>query len=439
MIAPTPRLISALLAGGFLAVVPTFTDERLWALWLVYVIAVAAAAAADFAAAPRLRNITVTVECPHLTYIGDADSLAIALALSEGQSTTTVHGLIELGEELAPVEPFVVRLAGGGVARVERPLQPLRRGVPEIERLWLRWSGPLRLIAHTVELPQTQVIRIVPNVRAVRAAAMRFFQNREFLAGLRVERFQGEGSAFDALREYVPGLDYRSIDWKASARHTRLLVRDFRAERNQNVVVAFDTGHLMGEPLAGMPKVDHAINAALLLAYVSLRTGDRVGLFAFDDASRMYMEPASGVGSIRHLQARVAEIAYSTAESNFTLALTDLTKRLRRRSLIVLFTDFVDSVTAELLLDNTARLARRHVILFVALRDPALDEIAAAAPGTLLDLDRAVVAGDLIRERDVVLRRLERMGVLVLDTPPERLSGGLISRYLDIKRRELVA
>jgi uncharacterized protein (DUF58 family) len=276
-------------------------------------------------------------------------------------------------------------------------------------------------------------------VSAVRAAALRYFQNREFLSGMKVEKFVGEGSEFEALREYVPGYDHRSIDWKSSARHTRLLVREFRAERHQNVVLAFDTGHLMGEPMDGIPKLDHAINAALLLAYVSLRTDDRVGLLAFDSETRAFMEPLSGVTSMRRVQEAVADFAYSDAETNFTRGLTELVSRLRRRSLVVLFTDFVDSVTAELLLDNAGRLARRHVVLFVALRDSSLDALARTSPDSLRDLNRAVVAGDIVRERDVVLRRLARMGVLVLDVAPERLSADLINRYLDIKRRELVS
>lgn len=439
MIAPTRRLVGLVLAGGVFAVAPSITDERLWALWLCFVLAVAAAAAADAVVAPRVAEMTPDVETPAFVAIGDTDTLLLRLSSPASRGDAYVEGLVELDEEMAPLDPFRVRLPSGGEATVERTLRPSRRGAPRVRNVWLRWTGPMRLMSRTVRHEPERVVRVAPNVRAVRSAALRYFQNREFLSGLKVERFVGEGSEFEALREYVPGYDHRSIDWRASARHTRLLVREFRAERHQNVVLAFDTGHLMGEPMDGIPKLDHAINAALLLAYVSLRTDDRVGLVAFDEETRAFVEPLAGVTAMARVQQTVADLAYSSAETNFTRGLTDLTVRLRRRSLVVLFTDFVDSVTAELLLDNAGRLARRHVVLFVALRDASLDALSGARPDTLRDLNRAVVAGDLVRERDVVLRRLARLGVLVLDAAPKRLSADLINRYLDIKRRELVS
>jgi uncharacterized protein (DUF58 family) len=282
------------------------------------------------------------------------------------------------------------------------------------------------------------VIPVLPNARAVRGAALRFFSSRQFLSGLKIERHLGDGSEFEALREHRAGFDGRAIDWKASARHHKLLSREFRAERNHAVVMAVDTGHLMGEPLLGIPKLDHAINASLLLAYVALKTGDRVGLFAFDDGVRLYAEPVGGVQSFGRLLHHTAGLAYSAAETNFTLSLLELGQRLRRRSLVVVLTDFVDTVTAELMVENLTRLGRGHLVLFVALRDLAIDGLIAAEPRDLDVLSRAVTAHDLARERDVVIGRLRRHGVHCLDGPPSAISTQLINRYLDVKRRELV-
>lgn len=127
-----------------------------------------------------------------------------------------------------------------------------------------------------------------------------------------------------------------------------------------------------------------------------------------------------------------------STETNYTLGMLELSARLRRRSLIVVFTEFVDSVTAALMYDNLDRLARRHVVLFVALRDPSIDGIEQAPLSSMRDLNRAVVAAGLQRERDVVLERLKRTGVHVVDAAPEQVSMSLINSYLDIKRRELV-
>jgi uncharacterized protein (DUF58 family) len=138
------------------------------------------------------------------------------------------------------------------------------------------------------------------------------------------------------------------------------------------------------------------------------------------------------------LQRLTADLDYGRAETNFTLGLANLATRLRRRSLIILLTDFVDVVTAGLMLDNIGRVASKHLVVFVALRDPHLGRLAGAEPGSVGALHKAVVAGEFAREREAVLGRLRRMGVHCIDSPPDRLSMSLLNRYLDIVRRELI-
>ena len=278
----------------------------------------------------------------------------------------------------------------------------------------------------------------MPNIRAVRSAALRFFSSRQFVSGLKVEHYLGDGSEFESLREYAPGFDTRAIHWKASARHRKLLCQEFRAERNHQIIIAVDSGHLMSEPLDGVARLDHAINAGLLLSYFSLKSGDRIGFFAFDERVRAFSDPQSGVGAFQRLQRLSASLDYSTSETNFTLGLAELSLRLHRRSLVVLLTDFVDTITAELMVESVDRLARRHLVLFVTLRDPRLYDLADAQPAGLDPLYRSVVAEDFIRERDVVLRRLRRMGIHCIDAAPTGVTVNLLNRYLDIKRRELV-
>jgi uncharacterized protein (DUF58 family) len=279
---------------------------------------------------------------------------------------------------------------------------------------------------------------VVPNVGAVRAIALRTFSNREYMNGMKVERYIGDGSEFESLREYVPGLDHRAIDWKSSARHLKLLCQEFRAERNHQVVLAIDSGQLMSESLDGVPRLDHAINAGLLLGWFCLKTGDRVGVVGFDDRIRTWADPLGGVHNFPRLQRLTADIAYRRVETNYTLALAELTARLRRRSLIVLITDFLDTVTAELMVENVLRLARKHLVLFVALRDPGVESRALAAPRSSMTLQQAVVADDFVRERQVVIERLKRAGVHCIDVAPAQFSVQLLNRYLDIKRRELI-
>jgi uncharacterized protein (DUF58 family) len=255
---------------------------------------------------------------------------------------------------------------------------------------------------------------------------------------LKIERYKGDGTEFEALKEFTTGDDHRAIDWKASARHRSLLTRQFRAERNHQVCLAIDTGHLMSEPIEGVPRLDHAINAALLLAYVCLASGDRVGLFSFDSRPGPGLPPTKGMSTMASLKQLTSTLHYSTDETNFTLGLTTLSQNLRRRSLIILLTDFVDTVTAELMMENIGRLGRRHLIVFVSLRDPFLQAELDRAPTTVESLNRTVVARDFLRAREVVHGRLRTAGIQPLDVIPSQVGPALINRYLDIKRRELI-
>lgn len=436
MISPTPRAIALAAALFPLALLPALVHPRLVGAWIVAAALVAAALGLDalLSLAPRL--LQVEVRSPESLAVGEPGSAVVTL-----QAPRAVHAvelLLDLHRDLAPQPPQRLALLPGTEARAEVKLLARRRGKVTLDEAWLRWSGPLGLARRRRRIALGRVIAVVPNLRPVRAAALRFFGSRELTAGVQVERFVGDGSEFDALVEWVPGLDHRAISWKASARHRKLLCQDFRAERNHQVVLALDTGHLMAEPLLGVPRLDHAVTSALLLAYVSLKLGDRVGLYGFDRAGRAWAEPQGGLGAFPRLKALSAQLDYSTDETNFTLGLTELSTRLRRRSLVVVFTDFVDTVTAELMVENLSRLARRQLVLFVALRDPALDQAALARPHRLGDVYRSVVASDFVRERERVIARLRRLGVQCVDAAPAQVSSRLVNRYLDIKRRELV-
>jgi uncharacterized protein (DUF58 family) len=282
-----------------------------------------------------------------------------------------------------------------------------------------------------------RAVEVLPNVRGGPTAPLRYDERRDGRAGGNVERFSGDGSEFDALREFRVGDDHRTIDWKSSARHGALLRRQFRAERDHQVVLALDSGRLMAARLHGIPKLDHAVGAALRLALVALRTGDRVGVYGFDETPRLRTVPRGGVQTHLGLVHALAALEAREVETNFTLGLVTLLQSLRRRSLILVLTDFADTVSAELMIENLRRVGRRHIVVFVALADPALEAIETAAPVDRRTIHRAVVAGTLRRERAIVIERLRRLGIHPIEASADELGAAMISRYLDLKRREV--
>ena len=173
-------------------------------------------------------------------------------------------------------------------------------------------------------------------------------------------------------------MDRRAIDWKQSARHLKLLAKEYRTERNNQIVFAIDTGRQMCEPVAGVARVDRCVSAMLLPAWIALKLGDRVALSAFDSRPRLSSGFVSGGGAFAELERLAAQIDYSGDETNYTFALTTLAARLTRRSMIVLFTEFTDSVSADFLLRAAAPAGREASVLVVVLRDEELEAIAAA-------------------------------------------------------------
>jgi uncharacterized protein (DUF58 family) len=313
----------------------------------------------------------------------------------------------------------------------------VRRGTSQISALWLRWTGPFGLARRIVRRTMTDRIAIVPDVRPARSATLQLFR-RDMQTGETVQRDKGEGAEFDALAEFRPGMDRRAIDWKHSARHAKLLAKEYRIERNNDIVFAIDSGRAMSDPVDGLPRVDRAVSAALAAAVTALKLGDKVQLYSFDARPRLASGALSGPNNFTLFQRLAADIDYSTDETNFTLALTMLGARLVRRSLVMVFTDVADPASAERMISAAGRLAQKHLVLFVLIRDNDLAEMADAPPDKAADISRAVVAADLLRERRIIIARLQRLGIQIVEAPYDRLGPDLVNAYLGIKRKNML-
>jgi uncharacterized protein (DUF58 family) len=324
-----------------------------------------------------------------------------------------------------------------GLGQTAFKLEPQRRGQARLEYAFIRWQGPLGLAWCQRVEPLPNKIAITPDLEAVERTATRLF-SRTFVYGLKPLKDRGDGSEFDALAKFETGMDRRLIDWKQSARHLNVLAKEVRAERNHQIAFAIDTGRLMCEPVAGAPRIDRALNAALMLAYVGLKLGDRISFFGFDAKPNLQTGFVSGARAFTLLKGLTADLDYSTEETNHTLGLMTLAEKLQRRSMIVVFTDFADTISAELMVENITRLARRHMIVFVAFHDEELESLRSALPETSDDVARAVIADQLLKERKIVLARLRRLGVHIVDAPADQLGPELVRAYDELRRRERI-
>lgn len=437
MILPTPRAVAIFAVGVPLALFLVIYDPAAWLWSFDYGALALIAIGTDLALALPRRRMEAAVTVPDSLQVGERAWATVTIATGAHRRATRFELVREQNPDADPGEIVRLEIAPGRSGQARFPVRAQRRGKMRLAAVWARWRGPLGLIQLTRRLAVDRAIDVVPNVRGVRSSVLQFF-SREALFGNKVEQEKGSGTEFEALRDYEVGLDSRFIDWKHSARHRKLLCKEFRTEHNHQIVLAFDTGYLMIEPLDGLPRLDHAINAGLLLAWISLQGGDLVGLLGFDEVMRQYQQPRRGVSNFARLQRATAALEYRHAETNFTLGLAELSARLKRRALVVLFTDFVDTVTAELMIEATQRLVRQHVIVFVTLRDAVLHGYADAAPDRFESVAQSVIAHEFLRDRRTVFERLARLGVHCLDVPTRSLPIGLINRYLIIKQRGLL-
>ncbi|QDL91051.1 DUF58 domain-containing protein [Paroceanicella profunda] len=430
---PAPRLLLAGAAGFALSAVVLATGRQGETAAALIWLALLGLVLGDLALSLRGRA-RVEASLPADVFVGSEARLTLRFAPGPASAP---RARVDWPDGLEGPEAIDSRPAQGGGFLAEASLRARARGHWRLEALWLTWTSRLGLFEFTPRLALDLGIAAVPDIRPVSSGRIDV-DVRSALYGLKETSARGDGSEFHQLRDFTAGMDIRDIDWKRSARHRSLLAKESRAERNHNVILALDNGYQMRAEVEGLPKIDHAVHAALAVAWAAALGGDQIGLFAYDSQPRLFVPPAPGRAAFARLRRRMADLDYAMVETNHTLALSRLSARIPRRSLIVVFSDFADPTTAELLVETLGALSRRHAIVFVALGDPGLARAATARPHTLDALARGVAAAQMRAERRVVLERLHRLGIAVLDVAPGQLTARLVSAYLDLKAREVI-
>ncbi|MFT3996189.1 MAG: DUF58 domain-containing protein [Asticcacaulis sp.] len=434
MIHPTPRLIRCLIAGVLIGAGLVFAAPGLWWLAPVAMVGLMGLALFEGAFAPLASHLSLEIALPRRIGVGRDYSFAYNVRFKD-RSPSRIEVRWGVSKRLqTPQDGLVLKREDGRFSGV-LPLRASARGQASVETLHVRWSGWLGLgyVRRIVALSADMVV--TPDIEGVQHDAAALF-SRDSVYGVRVQNQLHNGSEYHALREYDSSQDHRRIDWRSSARHLKLLSREFQTERNHHIVLAFDTGRLMGEPLLRVKKLDRALYSGLLLGYCALKIGDNVRSFAF--ASRPYHNAPllSGTQAYETLKAQISGLDDLPEETNHTLALADLGSKIARRSLIVLFTDFIDEISADLMLEALQRLSKTHLIVFVAFRDEVLEGLAGSEPQSADDVTRAIFARRLLNQRETVHATLRRYGIDVLEPTTEAMAVQLVLKYLEMKRED---
>ncbi len=336
---------------------------------------------------------------------------------------------------LGPIEEVLeAELAPFGEARLSYRVQPLVRGVHSFLAADLRVHRPGSFAEHPLQLDLGGQARVHPNLRNLGRYDLRARRDLLQLGGARRTRILGRQGDFERLREFVTGDDVRHLDWKATARLQRPITRVFQAERSQNLLILVDGTRLMAARAGVLTKMDYAVNAALMLAHVGLARGDRVGVAIFDHSLRAYLPPRAGHAQFGRILDLLFDQQATRSFPRYREAARQLVRDNRRRSLLVWITDLVDGEQGMELLSALRALRRRHLSLVVALADPELAALASQRPRDRAALFAGVAAGEVLDEREALMRKLRAEGAFLVERSPEEIGPAVIDQYLDLKQ-----
>jgi uncharacterized protein (DUF58 family) len=310
---------------------------------------------------------------------------------------------------------------------------PPHRGDFEFGDAYLRLRGPLGLLIRQIRYPLAQEVKVYPNLLDLRRYEIGLRKERLMQPGQRVMRIHGRGTDFESLRDYLPDDEFRAIDWKASARTSKLMSRQYQEEKSQNVMILLDCGRVMGPVIDGLSRLDWSVNAAMMLAHVAAIKGDKVGLMAFGEQIQTFSPPRAGRSQTLNLLGLTYNLQSAAGDSDYYRAFPLFSRKWTRRSLVVVFTELVDPEASKPLISQITGLTRKHLCMVVAMADPAVSAAASREPETPEDAFRSATAKQVIHARKLAAAQLVRAGALVLDVLPHQFTPAVVNQYLRVK------
>lgn len=399
---------------------------------LVVLLLLAATVALDVALAPASSSVELSRSGDASCRLGQTAQVRVTVT---NRSTHRLRGVLRdawgpsagAGPRTQPVD-----VPPGERRVVTTTLRPTRRGDRLADAITLRSVGPLGVAGRQQRRVVPWQVRVQPPFTSRTFLPEKLDKLRQ-LDGLLLTRHRGQGTEFDSLREYVVGDDVRSIDWRATARRSEVMVRTWRPERDRRLLLVLDTGRTSAGRIGDVPRLDAALDAALLLGALASRAGDRVDLLAVDRTVRASLEGVGRNELLARLVDATALIEPSLVETDGRRLVSEVLRRSRRRSLVVLFTALDAAPLRETLLPQLQALTSRHSVVLASVRDPRLDELSTGR-GDVDAVYAAAAASRARTERDGLAAELRRRGVEVVDAPVETFAPAVADAYLALKR-----
>jgi uncharacterized protein (DUF58 family) len=427
------RLLYFLLSGGIVLFLLAYLIPSLTTVGLIYDAALLAIVLVDYLISVPPHLVTASRAVPDRLSIGRNNDVLIEVYNQSAQPLVVrVRDEYPLGL-LPDVREFAFALNANTRATLSYKILPRRRGAYTFSAINVRYRSRLGLLWKESRSRAERTVKVYSDLVALKELSVKLSKSSE-LGDLRMRK-RGHGTDFASLREYVSGDDTRNIDWKATARRGRPVVRVYEVEQDQTLMVLVDAGRMMVSDLEGLTRFDHALNAGLSLALTGLYKGDQVGFAVFADKPLLFLPPRRGKAYLTRILDAVCDIQPRMVEPDYLGALSFYASAQKTRSLFVVLTDLTDPLGSQTLLNGMSSLSPRHLPFCVTLRDRQVEQVSAGRSLEPELIFRRAVATDLISQRELAFSQLQRRGCLVLDCPPQELSEKLVDRYLEIKSR----
>lgn len=417
---------------------PGFIDRRFLYGMILWDVLVLAAWAYDLIQMPRPGQLLVS-RIWHAPVSLDCEGKVTLRILNRGRAgiRARVTDDIPLLLRRTPAE-VDIKAPAGKEGEASYAIHPRERGDAALAEVFLRYQTALHLAERWAKVKLSQPVRVYPNLEEAKKHTVFLLRSRQVEQERRLQRRRGLGREFESLREWRDGDELRDICWTATARRAKLITKLHQVERSQSVWIVVDAGRLLRARVGRLSKLDYAVNAALTLAHVAMFSGDKVGLLAYGRKPQHYLNAARGAAHLREFMERLALVQGEAFEADHFRAAQMLLRDQKRRSLIVWLTDLAETAMTPEVIDSAYQMMPRHVVLFAALAQPELADLAETPPQTVTDLYRHVAAQEVVQRRDLLLARLRSRGALAMEFVPGKLSTSLVNHYLDIKERSLI-
>lgn len=312
---------------------------------------------------------------------------------------------------------------------------PTKRGAFLFGKLHVRYEGNWKLCKKAFIVDLSLEYKVYPNMKNLRKYRMTGLNNHQWKQGQKHLKMLGKGTSFESLREYVPGDEYRKINWKATARGDKPIINQYEPEKDQHVYFFIDTGRPMSYSIRGYNKLDIVVNTALILSDVVNQNGDLSGLLLFNTEVDNMIAPGKGIEHRNKILETLYHIQHTNYTSNYEEAFYYFKRRERHRSIIFFFTDFDSFEEAEMMLKVLSVITRNNLVVIALMKDEQVEQIASSDIKSELDLYNKGVALELMDERKKIIRLLNQKGVFCLESTPEKMELATVNKYIQIKNK----